>query len=146
MSIRVAGAAKTLEANGAATANINVAAADDATYSVAADGANYAHVEFMLSCAFAVAPGESSSVDLWLRPLDIDAANDAEIPENSNAFKGTWYAGSFLVNNVTPTQYAMIRTFDVPPNFTAYIHNNTGQTMSAGWMLKATPVAYKAAP
>lgn len=146
MSIILAGTQKTLEANGASIANTNVGVADDANYSVATDGAGYAHVEFALACAFAVAPNEASSIDLWFRPLDFDGTNDAEAPENGTAFKGNWYGGSFPVNNVTTTQYISLRVYDVPRNFSAYLHNNAGQAISVGWSLKALPSAYKAAP
>lgn len=145
MSVRVAGTQKTLEANGASISNGNVGVADDANYSVASDGAGYAHVELALAFTCSTAPTEHASIDVWLRPLDFDGTNDAEIPENGSGFKGNWYAGSILCNNVTTAQYGLIRAFDVPPNFTAYILNGGGQTISSGWTLKATPVAYKAA-
>ena len=144
MSVRSVGTPKTLEANGASITTGNVAQANDASYGVVADGSNYAHGEFALSCAYASAPTEHTTVDLYARPINFDSTNDAETPENTTGFKGNWYLGSFILNNVTTTQYAFLRAFDLPPEFEAYIHNNGGQTMSSGWTLKITPIAYKA--
>lgn len=146
--IRVAGTAKTIEANGAAVLNNNVGQADDASYSVATDGAGYAHAEISISGAFSVAPTEHSTFDLWARPLTVDgiSGHDSEAPENGTAFKGHWYLGAVFLNNVTSTQYLLLRSLDIPPNFSVYFLNLSGQTLSAGWTMKVTPIAYKAAP
>lgn len=149
MSIRVAGTQKTLEASGASITTGSVAQANDASYAVGTaaptgDGAGAAHAEFALGCAFATGPTEGSTVDLFLRPINFDSTNDAEAPENGTAFKGNFYYGSFILNNVTTTQYLFLIAENVPPEFEAWIQNNGGQTMSSGWTLKATPRALKA--
>lgn len=139
----VYGTPVTLEANGASISNNNVGQADDATYSVSADGANYPDAKFVLSCAFGTAPTENTAVVLLARPINIDSTNDSEAPENGAAtFKGR-YIGAFTLNNVTTTQYVELIAFDVPADAEYYIWNNaTGQTLSAGWTLKITPRTY----
>jgi hypothetical protein len=131
------GTPKTLEANGASTANNTISQADDASYGIVADGLSYPDAEFVLSCAFATSPTENTTVDLLARELNIDSTNDAQAPETTYRAR---YIGSFLLNNVTSTQYLKLMAQDVPTEADYYVHNNgTGQTMSAGWTLKVTP-------
>lgn len=141
--IRVYGAPKTLEANGALIANNTVVQADDATYDIVSDGSSYDDGEFALSFAYASAPNEGSVLALLVRPLDIDGTNDAEVPEASRPVR---QVGVFVVNNVTTTQYAVCVGRDLPKLGSYYIHNvGTGQSVSAGWTLKVTPRTRKAA-
>lgn len=131
------GTTKTLEASGASIANNTVVQADDANYGINADGGNYPDAEFVLACAFGTAPTEGSTIDLLARELDIDGTNDADVPE---ATYKTRRIGSFIVNNVTTTQYLKLLAYDVPYLAGYYLHNNgTGQPISAGWTLKVTP-------
>ena len=131
------GTPKTLEANGSSITNNSVVQADDATYSVASDGAYYPDAMFVASFTFGTAPTEGTILALYARPLDIDGTADAEVPE---ATRPTVYIGSFVVNNVTTTQYAELIAHDVPWLASYYLHNSgTGQTVSAGWTLKVTP-------
>lgn len=133
------GTAKTLEASGASISAAAVVQADDASYSISADGANWPDAEFVLTCAFGTAPTEGRSVNLMARPLDIDSTNDAEVPE---AARPTQYIGSFVVNNVTSTQYMQLQgvvAYDLPRNAAYYLHNGTDQTLSSGWKLVVVP-------
>lgn len=131
------GTTKTLEANGASTANNTMSQADDATYSISADGSNAPDADFVLSCTFSVAPTENSTIVLYARELDIDGTNDAAAPDANYKPK---YIGVFVVDNVTTTQYLKCRASDVPDLASYYIFNNvTGQTIAAGWTLKITP-------
>lgn len=131
------GTQKTLEANGASTANNTISQANDATYGLVADGAYYPDAEFVLSFTYSVAPTEGAVIALYARPINIDGTGDTETPEA--ALPG-WYVGSFAVNNVTSLQYAYLLAQDIPKEAEYYIHNNnTGQTISAGWTLKVTP-------
>lgn len=131
------GTPKTLEANGASISNNAVVQADDASYSVSADGANYPDVEFVLTATFGVAPTEGTTIALYARPLNIDGTADAEVPEVARA---TYWVGVFVVNNVTTSQSMSIFARNVPREADYYLHNNnTGQTVSAGWTLKVTP-------
>lgn len=139
----VYGTSKTLEANGASITNNSLAEANDATYSVNADGAAFPDAEFVLTGQFGTAPVEGSAVALYARSLDIDGTNDSEVPE---ALRPTEYIGAFMVNNVTTSQSMRLIARDVPPLASYYLHNNaTGQTISAGWVLKVRPRTYKPA-
>lgn len=131
------GTTKTLEASGVSIANNALAQADDATYSVSADGGYYPSAKFVASFTYATAPTEGTVIALYARPLDIDGTNDAEVPETT---RPTVFIGSFVVNNVTTTQYAELLAQDVPWNAAYYMHNSaTGQSISTGWTLKVTP-------
>lgn len=132
------GTTKTLEANGASTANNVVTQADDASYGISADGNMAPDAEFVFSGTFSVAPTENTTVDLYARELNIDGTADAEVPEASS--HKPRYIGSFVLNNVTSAQYVKVLAYDVPTEASYYIHNNaTGQTLGAGWTLKVTP-------
>lgn len=137
------GTTKVLEATGLAIVNNDVGVADDATYSLAVDGLNYPNGEFVLGFTFAVAPVENSVIALYARPLDIDGTLDSEVPESGAAtFKGE-FIGVFVVNNVITAQYARLIGRDLPALANYYLHNSaTGQTISAAWTLKITPLTY----
>jgi len=131
------GTQKTLEANGASIANNALAQADDANYDIAADGAYFPDAEFVLTATFGTAPTEGTVLALYARPLDVDGAADTEVPE---AARPSVFVGSFVVNNVTTPQTMTLRAYDVSTKADYYLHNNgTGQTVSAGWVLKVTP-------
>lgn len=143
-TIVVYGTTKTLEANGASIANNTLTQADDATYGTVADGGSFPDADFALAFAFSVAPTEGTVLSLYARPLDVDGTSDTEVPEVT---RPTRFIGSFVVNNVTTTQYAQLTAQDVPKLASYYLHNNgTGQSVSAGWTLKVTPRSYSAAP
>jgi hypothetical protein len=134
------GTPKTLEANGASIANNAVGAADDASYDVVADGANYPGARFVLKFTFSVEPTEGASIILLARPIDIDGTADTEAPEATLLITRI---GTFTVNNVTTDQYAEYYADQVPFKANYYLYNSaTGQTISAGWTLKVTPYTY----
>lgn len=137
--IVVVGTPKTLEANGASIANNALGQADDASYSIAADGSDYPDAEFVLTGTFSVAPTEGTVLSLYARPLDIDGTADAEAPETT---RPTVFVGNFVVNNVTSAQSMILVAEDVPRKADYYVHNNgTGQTLGTGWTLKVTPLS-----
>jgi hypothetical protein len=142
----VYGSAVTLEANGAAIANNNVGQADDATYSVSSDGGGYPDAEFVLTCAFATAPTENTTLVLVAQELDIDSTADAQPPENgATTFKGR-VVSAFVLNNVTTSQSIRAVGYDLPPLASYWLWNAaTGQTVSSGWVLKARPRTFQAA-
>lgn len=136
-AIVMLGTQKTLEANGGSIANNALAQADDANYSVVSDGAYYPDAEFVLTATFGTAPTEGTVLALYARPLDVDGTADTELPE---AARPTVFVGTFVVNNVTSAQTMILRAYDLPMLAAYYIHNSgTGQTVSAGWVLKVTP-------
>lgn len=134
------GTSITLEAAGAAITNGAVVPADDAEYALAADAANWPDAEFALAATWATSTSiEGRVVNLYARPLDIDGTADAEIPE---AARPTMFIGSFVANGVTTLQYMQLQggfARDLPRKAAYYLHNDTGQTISSGWTLKATP-------
>jgi len=131
------GTTKTIEASGASIANNTIVQANDATYSIIADGDNAPDAEFVLACTYATAPTVNTTIDLYAAEQDIDGTNDADNP--TTTYKPR-YIGSFVVNSVTTTQYLKLRASDVPTVAYYYLHNNgTGQTIGAGWTLKVTP-------
>lgn len=132
------GTQKTLEANGASIANNALAQADDAGYAVVADGGGYPDAEFVLTATFATAPTEGTTLALYARPLNVDGTADTEAPETT---RPTYPVGVFVVNNVTAAQTMVLRARDLPLEADYYLHNNgTGQTISAGWVLKVKPM------
>lgn len=137
---RAFGTQKTLEANGGTIANNAITQANDASYSTSADGSDYPDAEFVASFAFGTAPTEGTVLALIARTLNIDSTNDAEAPEAARADR---YIGQFTVNNVTTTQYAACFGRNVPREADYYLLNSgTGQTVSAGWTLKVTPMTF----
>ena len=135
------GTAVTLEGSGASTNNNAVAQANDASYTLATSGSYYPHARFVLGFTTATAATESSIVGLYVRPINIDGTADAEAPESA-AFRNK-FVGSFVANNVTTLQYSETYGYDLPAEGDYYIDNQTGQTISAGWTLKATPFTFK---
>lgn len=133
------GTTVTLEASGSSIANNSVVQADDNSYSTATDGEGAPDAEFVLSFAFGSAPTEGAVLALYARPLNINGTDDAEVPELA---RPTRYIGRFVVNNVTTTQTAILLGRALPAEASYYIANvATGQTVSSGWVLKATPYA-----
>lgn len=133
----------TLEANGASIAAGAVGQADDATYDLVDNGGGYPEADFVLTCTFDVAPAEGALVYLFARALDIDGTADAEVPE---AGRPGFVVGSFATNNVTTAQsIPLVCARDLPKRASYYLHNATTQTISAGWLLKATPRTVKPA-
>lgn len=141
--IRAFGTQKTLEASGASIATGAIAQANDASYSTNADGADYPDAEFVASFTFGTAPTEGTVLALIARTINIDSTNDAEAPEATRLDR---YIGSFVVNNVTTAQFAACFARNVPREADYYLYNSgTGQTVSAGWTLKVTPMTYTTA-
>lgn len=133
------GTVKTLEANGGSITSGAVVQADDATYVLATDAANWPDAEFVLTATFGTAPVEGRTLNLMARPMALDGALNAEVPE---AGRPTYYVGSFSVNNVIAAQTMQLQggvVYDLPRNAQYYLHNGADQTVAAGWVLKVTP-------
>lgn len=133
------GTIKTLEANGASITSGSVVQADDAVYNISTDASNWPDAEFTLTCTFGTSPTEGRVLNLLARPMAVDGVNNTQIPEAS---RPTWYVGSFVVNNIATVQTMYIQggvAYDLPRNAQYYLHNDTDQTVSAGWVLKVLP-------
>ena len=92
------GTQKTLEASGASIANNTLAQANDASYSIATDGAYYPDARFVLTGTFATAPTENTTLALYARPLNIDGTADADAPETTRPVQ---YIGVLVGGNAT---------------------------------------------
>lgn len=140
--IIVEGAQATLESSGGAIANNSLVAAS-VDYNRATTGGGYPDAEFVVTVTYATAPTEGTILSLMARQLDVDGTADTQVPE---ATRPTRMIGAFVVDNVTTAQTMVCLARDVPKLATYYLHNNgTGQTISAGWVLKVTPRSEKAA-
>jgi len=87
----------------------------------------------------------SDGIHLYLRLLNIDGTTDEPQPDSSYKHH---YVGTFVPDpnqaNATDTSYAL-GPFRLPNVYTSqtyefYIENQCGQTMTAGWTLKITPI------
>lgn len=95
-----------------------------------------------LSCTFGTTAVEGEVVNLYGRMLNIDSANDVAIP---TAAHPVGLLGSFRLETGTSAQYHQI-VVKLPNGKTSaeyefYIENGSSQTLSAGWILKVTPIA-----
>lgn len=141
--IRVYGTTKTLEASGAASSSIgDFVQANDAAYSVSADGSSYPDAEFVLSLTLTAAPAAMGSITLVARPINVDGTGDTPVPDSS--FPGT-IIGAFPLDNTTALQYSTIVARDVPQEAEYYLIN-TIAAFNSGWTLKVKPRTIKPAP
>lgn len=140
--INAYGTQKTLEANGASISNNAIGQANDADYSNS-DTNDFPDAIIAFSGAYSVAPTAGKSIDIIIRPLNFDSTNDAPSP---SATYLQHKFGEFVPDASTSTQYLWCRVKDIPREGQVWLYNNaTGQTISAGWTLKLTPVARKIA-
>ena len=96
----------------------------------------------ILLANFSVAPNANSSINLYLRPLNIQSTNDQDVPDVN--FQHV-FVGSFPLNDVTTAQYINIQ-ISLPNNQTSqdyefYVENKSGQSLPAGWDIFVTPKA-----
>lgn len=131
-----AGTVQTLaNANGASTTNNSANAAgtdlDNTT--------ELAHTySFELNGGFGSSVTAGEDIDLYLVPK-LDGTNAADA--GSAVYQPSHFAGTFI----TPTTGTAARRMTIegvtvgPYKYTAYLHNKSGQTLSANWTLKAFP-------
>lgn len=122
------------------------AAVADAAFSIAGDLSTWVNdddapqASVVLLANFSVAPDANSSINLYLRALDVQSTNDQDVPDVN--FLHT-FVGSFPLNDVTSAQYINIM-ISLPNNATSqnyefYVHNQSGQSLPAGWDVFVTP-------
>ena len=99
----------------------------------------YPLADLSLSVTFSVAPTVLGNIDVYRHDLNIDGAGNTPTPI---AAYPRVYVGSFSVAAVTSLQYLALNGIPTSPDCTFYIENNTNQTMSTGWVLKAKPYTY----
>ena len=137
-AIEFFGTQDTLGTTSAAVADNAFSIAGDLSTWVNDDDAPQASV--ILLANFSVAPTANSSINLYLRLLDIQSTNDQDVPDAN--FQHT-YVGSFPLNDVTTAQYIAI-DISLPntvtsQNYEFYVENQSGQSLPAGWDIYVTP-------
>ena len=132
---KVYGTEKTFSTTIAAISN-NAISAAIGTYS-STDTLDYPDADFVLVVTFGTAPTEGSTIDLLVRPMDVQGTNDTVAPQ---ATYQPHRIGTFVVDNVTAAQYLFCSGFDLPKTGELYLYNNaTGQSTSANASLYMTP-------
>ena len=130
------------------TLGTSSAAVADAAFSVAGDLSTWTNDDDVVSASvtllanFAVAPTANTSVNLYLRLLDVQSTNNGTVPDAN--FQHT-YVGSFPLNDSTAAQYITI-DIGLPNSVTSqqyefYVENQSGQSLPAGWDIYVTPKA-----
>lgn len=135
---KVYGTQKTLSTTIAAIAN-NAISAAVGTYD-STDTNDYPDAEFALKVTFGTAPLENTTIDLLVRPLNIQSTNDPDAPTATYQPRRVC---SFVVDNVTTAQWLYDVAFDLPKQGELYLFNSgTGQATSANAELYMTPRSY----
>ena len=139
-AIEFFGTQDTLGTSSASVANAAFSIAGDLSTWTNDDDAASASVTLLAN--FSVAPTANTSVNLYLRLLDVQSTNDGTVPDAN--FQHT-YVGSFPLNDSTVAQYI---TMDIglPNSVTSqqyefYVENTSGQSLPAGWDIYVTPKA-----
>lgn len=143
-NIDVYGSVVTLELSGAAISSGAMGVANDQAYNRANSG-YYPDASFALICSFGGTPTENSVITLCAQLLNIDGGTKNTLaPEPTRLGR---VIGNFVVDNTASEQPMELTAYDLPLNAMYYLYNNaTGQSISAGWVLKVTPRTIKAAP
>ena len=130
------------------TLGTSSAAVADAAFSIAGDLSTWTNDDDAVSASvtllanFSVAPTANTSINLYLRLLDVQSTNDGTVPDAN--FQHT-YVGSFPLNDSTVAQYITI-DIGLPNSVTSqdyefYVENQSGQSLPAGWDIYVTPKA-----
>lgn len=129
----------TLEASGGSGAAAAFVAADD-TSLASANHSNYPLADFVLSCSFGAAVAPGTTVNLYRQDQDIDGSNDAPAP--ASTYKATFVGAFILPSGQSAAAYYPLTDVPLSKICKFSIENNTAQSVSAGWTLKATPKTY----
>jgi hypothetical protein len=137
-AIEFFGTQDSLGTSSAAVANDAFSIAGDLSTWTNDDDAPQASV--ILLANFSVAPDANSSINLYLRPLNMQSTNDGDVPDAN--FQHI-FVGSFPLNDVTTAQYILI-TIALPNTKTSqeyefYVENKSGQSLPAAWDIFVTP-------
>jgi hypothetical protein len=126
----------------------SAAVADDA-FSIAGDLSTWTNdddavmASVTLKADFSTAPTANTSINLYLRLLNTQSTNDADVPDVNFQHM---YVGSFPLNDVTTAQYITI-DIALPNAYTSqqyefYVENKSGQSLPAGWDIYVTPKSF----
>ncbi len=137
-AIHFFGTQDTLGTSSAAVADDAFSIASDLSTWVNDDDAPTASVTLLAN--FAVAPTANTTINLYLRLLNLQSTNDATVPDAN--FQHL-FVGSFPLNDSTVAQYI---TIDIPlpngltsQNYEFYVENKSGQSLPLGWDIFVTP-------
>jgi hypothetical protein len=132
----------TLEASGASCTNTAFVQADDTNLS-SANHSNYPLADFALkTIGFGAALASSGSlvVNMYRQPVNFDTTAGDE-PSVSASLKAH-YVGSFMLPlsaASNSTYYSQLDSVPLVADQYFWLENALGQTINAGWTLKATP-------
>ena len=135
----------TLEESGASTADGVFTQADDASLT-AANKADRTHIDMRLTTVdTTVNPDIGGGVNLFERVVNLEGAEDAPVPNADYPHK---FCCRFPIDDDQTLTQALLQ--EIKMNFPDedsdfYIENDCGQTISAGWNLRATPKSLKPA-
>lgn len=115
-------------------------------FSVAADLSTWVNdddapqASVTLSCNFSSAPTANSSLNLYVRLLNVQSTNDNTVPDANFQHR---YVGSFPLNDSTVAQYisidiSLLNAY-TSQQYEFYIENKSGQSLPSGWDLDITP-------
>lgn len=129
----------------------STSAISDGSFSVAADVSAWTNDDdapscvMQLTCQWATAPDDGSTINIYARKMNIDGTNDSPTPSANNLDQ---YIGSFVADGdvaINTDAYLVTNWLTLPNHYTSqvyefYLENQTGQTISANWDLDITPV------
>lgn len=127
-----------LESSGSGGISNGTLASASNAYDAVADGASAPDGIFALSVGYSTAPTESTTIDLYAQPLDVDGTSGHDSPAPTSTYRQK-FIGSFVVRNASGWQYLELQARDLPRNAVYYLHNLTGQTINIGWALSVVP-------
>jgi hypothetical protein len=136
----------TLEANGASIANAAYAEADDAAnrFRRVEDGGSRPHIEVELAFANSANASGSPFISIFQQVLNLfGGTDDAMAPSATNLRR--FVLSEPTATGTTATQRMSFIVFDVPPEFSLWLQNGTGQAIAAGWTLRARGYTHKVA-
>lgn len=127
----------TLEASGTSAASDAFLQAADVSLT-SANHSNFPMCDLALTADFGATP-TNGVVRVYRRDMNIDGTADAVAPSSSFP---RLFVGSIPIPGSASATYPLP---DVPlsKDCDFYIENATGQNISAGWVLKATPKTYE---
>ena len=99
--------------------------------------------DFSLDITFASAPAVGGRVILYKRPMNIDGANHAPVPDAN--YRQT-PIGSFVVDLVATQQFLPLEGVPIGSDQEFYIENDTNQATTGTTVLKVTPKTYNGKP
>jgi hypothetical protein len=132
------GTSVTCVSSGSSLTSGSVVAANTVANLTNSTGLNF-FAKALLTGGFGATPTDGSILSLYLVPTKLDGTNPATIG-TSGIPPLQFLAGYFVAANQSGTQYLPIDGIPVyGVDYTPYLLNSTGQTLSSGWSLAFYP-------